>query len=143
LRLFHRENLAEFVHRGITPTSRSEGAMNRENNESNERTRAKCLTRRARRQPRSRSLLFGGRVICLPRIIDESGRNARAFARAEAERKKRKRGATRYGTKVDARRSEMRLRTRMYGNVGLAALSRLPTRSERERTALEENPAIM
>lgn len=96
------------MHRGITPTSRSEGAMNRENNESNERTRAKCLTRRARRQPRSRSLLFGGRVICLPRIIDESGRNARAFARAEAERKKRKRGATRYGTKVDARRSEMR-----------------------------------
>jgi len=90
-----RENLAKFVRRGITPTSRSEGAMNRENNESNERTRAKCLTRRARRQPRSRSLLFGGRVICLPRIIDESGRNARAFARAEAERKKRKRGALR------------------------------------------------
>lgn len=101
------------MRKGIAPTSRSEGAMNRENNESNERTRAKCLTRRARRQPRSRSLLFGGRVICLPRIIDESGRNARAFARAERTKEEKERS---YGTKVNARRSEMRLRTRMCGN---------------------------
>lgn len=73
----------------------SEGAMNRENNESNERTRAKCLTRRARRQPRSRSLLFGGRVICLPRIIDESGRNARVFARAKRKKRESERARQR------------------------------------------------
>lgn len=53
-------------------------------------SRTKRLTRHARRQPRWRSLLFGGRVICLPRIIDESGRNARPKERGERKREKKR-----------------------------------------------------